>query len=177
MKTTAEAGKPLVLFSIRPKYCLMYTDGTKRVEIRKTRPKIELPFTGLIYCTKDYSLGELFLSGAEFCDEPIQGKVIGEFVCDHIFEMSISYSDPNVECASREFPFTGLTDKEIMDYLGNGGTGYGIHVSDLTIYDKPKELSEFRSYNVKARLDENGYPVPTHEMTRPPQSWCYVEKL
>ena len=26
-----------------------------------------------------------------------------------------------------------------------------------------------------AYIDENGYPMPTHEITRPPQSWCYVE--
>ena len=42
---------------------------------------------------------------------------------------------------------------------------YGWHISDLKIYDKPKELAEFSKYG----FDE---PVP---LKRPPQSWMYVE--
>ena len=76
--------------------------------------------------------------------------------------------------ASREFPFTCLTDKG-MDYLGNGGEGYGWHISDLMIYDKPRELSEFRYYNTSVKV-ENGIILPTHEIKRPPQSWMYVEE-
>lgn len=35
---------------------------------------------------------------------------------------------------------------------------FGWHISDLKIYDEPKELSEFG-------------------LTRSPQSWCYVEEI
>ena len=34
---------------------------------------------------------------------------------------------------------------------------YGWHISDLVIYDKPKQLSEFN-------------------INRAPQSWCYVQE-
>lgn len=102
------------------------------------------------------------------------GKVIGEYVCDGIIPMSIKYSDPESHLALKEFPYTCLTDKEIIDYLGNGGEGYGWHISDLVIYDKPKELSEFRFTNsVKGRWDKNGCRDTV--VRKPPQSWCYVE--
>lgn len=48
---------------------------------------------------------------------------------------------------------------------------YCWHISDLVIYDKPKELSEFTGLrNTKFGLE----PV---SLVRPPQSWCYVEEL
>ena len=66
--------------------------------------------------------------------------------------------------------------EELRKYLGLGiNKFYGWHISDLVIYDKPKELSEFYSYNCGVKF-EDGYPMPTHEIKRPPQSWCYVEK-
>ena len=47
---------------------------------------------------------------------------------------------------------------------------YGWHISDLKIYDQPKQLSEFKGL----RKTKFGYaPV---EIKRPPQSWCYVEE-
>ena len=168
MKAIVEAGKPLVLFSIRPKYCLMFTDGTKRVEIRKTRPKIEPPFTGLIYCTKDYSLGEWFLPGAEFCDEPLQGKVIGEFTCnriDEVYQCNSGWVQENA-CLSRDefFDYLGIPRDT---HLGYDKKAYAFHVSDLTIYDKPKDLRKFGKYGFD-------HAVP---LRRPPQSWCYAERL
>ena len=44
----------------------------------------------------------------------------------------------------------------INAYLGEK-KGYGIRVSDLMVYDSPKELNEFF-------------------VKRAPQSWCYVEE-
>ena len=78
-----------------------------------------------------------------------------------------------------------LTEQEICDYIGEKD-GYGWHVSDLKIYDKPKELSEFTKY-----MDCKNYYdccachnwdrlnlkciAMNNEVKRPPQSWCYVE--
>lgn len=166
-----------VLISIQPKWCELIASGKKTVEVRKTRPKLETPFKCYIYMTAGNAVYPVTINGAPYICSNAGGKcVIGEFVCDAIFPISITYSDPESRIALKEFPFTCLTDKQIMDYLGNGKEGYGWHISDLVIYDKPRELREFRSYNVRAYLDENGYPMPTHEMERPPQSWCYVEE-
>ena len=195
-----------VLFSIKPKYCELIVSGKKTVEVRKTRPKIDVPFKGYIYCTKPSKkhqtiCGCMILNSDELYRHPKQGikygdsiemmccndeyskdnflngKVIGEFVCKAILPISITYSDPNSKIALREFPFTCLTDKEIMDYLGNGKTGYGFHISDLVIYDKPKELSEFEKpheYIYQSYRKQNSF---FKGVTRPPQSWGYVEEL
>lgn len=79
-------------------------------------------------------------------------------------------------------PFIGLTDKEILQYLGNGKTGYGWHISDLVIYEKPKPLSDFTiDCNSRGGCDIPYLYAPPREncgknkLTRPPQSWCYVE--
>lgn len=41
-----------VLISIQPDWCKKILSGEKTVEVRKTRPKLETPFTAYIYCTK-----------------------------------------------------------------------------------------------------------------------------
>lgn len=177
-----------VLISIQPKWCDLIASGKKTVEVRKTKPKLETPFRCYIYCTKDNSFAEKTLRGFDENGKAIyykanKGKVIGEFVCDAIFPMSILYSNPNDKLAQRKFPFTCLTDKQIMDYLGNGGEGFGWHISDLVIYDEPRALSEFLidcKCCSKIFVGDpncwqgcvNGY----RRLTKPPQSWCYVEE-
>ena len=164
-----------VLISIQPKWCELIASGKKTVEVRKTKPKLETPFKVYIYCTKDNTFAEKTLRGFDDNGKAIyykanKGKVIGEFVCDRIIYSFLNNNDGwFVELGC-------LSEKEIDHYQGDKAILYGWHISDLVIYDKPRELSEFRSYNVKAYIDENGYPMPTHEITRPPQSWCYVEE-
>ena len=75
-----------------------------------------------------------------------------------------------------------MTREEIVNYLN--GTGYGWHISDLRIYDTPKELSEFKTL---CRVDADCCACPYCNYTkmecdgrvigRPPQSWCYVEEM
>lgn len=148
-----------VMQSIRPKWCELIASGRKTLEVRKTRPKLDPPFVCYIYCTKG---GEAVWTKHYERDGYLNGKVIGEFVCDRIDDIMISCTDPNMR--GIPFPGTGMSDREIMDYLGNGKTGYGWHISELVIYDQPRELHEFTVDGV------------TH-MERPPQSWCYVEEL
>ena len=172
--------KTAVLISIRPKWCELFSSGQKTIEVRKTNPKIETPFKCYIYCTSPkYEYEDLicFCSETEDFRAIIGGRlVIGEFTCDAILPISVTYSDPDHRLANRVFPYTGMTDGEIMEYLGNGNPGYGWHISHLVIYDKPKELGEFRSWNTGV-VFKDGYPMPTHEIKRPPQSWMYVEEL
>lgn len=100
-----------------------------------------------------------------------EGKVIGEFVCDKKdFFFADYYDNGSADLtpsrlifglgnANSELAYLDkccLTHDELFDYITSGKYGYGWHITDLKIYDKPKELSEFN-------------------LTRPPQSWCYVE--
>lgn len=193
-----------ILISIKPKYCELIAKGRKTIELRKTKPNLKPSFKCYIYMTKSNLVGD-----RKAYKDRLAGKVIGEFICDCIIPISITYSDPNNSIAQKEFPYTCLTDKEIMDYLGNGNLGYGWHISDLIIYDKPKELSEFvvidkdmlkectyriRAYNnpdyTNGALLKGTYVcnnsfepefcrgqcgIATKPLTRPPQSWYYVE--
>lgn len=167
-----------VLISIKPKYCELIAAGKKTIEVRKSKPKLKTPFKCYIYMTKSNLVGD-----RKAYKDRLAGKVIGEFVCDCIIPISITYSDPNSCIAQNDFPYTCLTDKEIMDYLGNGNPGYGWHISDLIIYDKPKELSEFKKYNRECWYADLGLakrdcPECQHRecfLTQPPQSWYYVE--
>ena len=173
-----------VLISIQPKWCELIANGKKTVEVRKTKPKLETPFKVYIYMTKGNASYPVKIGGYPMTTHNNGGKVvIGEFVCDAVLPISITYSDPNSHIALREFPYTCLTDKEIMDYLGNGKTGYGWHISHLVIYDKPRELGEFKKHIRTCYYDHLGLATPKCadckkcNLTRPPQSWCYVEEI
>ena len=73
---------------------------------------------------------------------------------------------------------TCLSIGEVNNYL-NGKTAYFYHISNLVIYDKPKELSEFRKPIVchRGKVREDCIGCWDCELKRPPQSWCYVEEL
>ena len=103
--------------------------------------------------------------------EYLNEKVIGEFVCDRIqktFEPAGGLVDV-VDCEQ-----SCLSAKEIIEYA-NGNVIYFWHISDLVIYDKPKELREFRGRKLVWR--GNNHIHAYEEMKRPPQSWCYVEEM
>lgn len=158
-----------VLISIRPKWCEKIASGEKTIEVRKTRPKLETPFKCYIYCTQ---------SGVALGAWGKHGKVIGELTCDRIYELApLNHAPDDVEKQAC------LTREEIVNYLK--GTGYGWHISDLKIYDKPKELTEFRTRRKCKSCSKSGYEstaciydenciVPV-AITKAPQSWCYVE--
>ncbi len=167
-----------VLISVRPKWCELIASGKKRIEVRKTRPKIETPFTVYVYMTKHKWIFKLlpFLKNRF-------AKVIGEFVCDKI--VIFEKSELGISCKD----FFALAEscvrvKEMRKYIGNKKIAYGWHISDLKIYDNPKELGEF-SYPAehdftKRTIKESremGFICHGAYITRPPQSWCYVEEI
>lgn len=211
-----------VMLSIKPKWCELIAKGRKTIEFRKSKPNLETPFKCYIYCTKDKGIS--FWTGKQYAyaddrshnlfDVYGNGKVIGEFVCDYILEITpdtyghheyfISDDDLNASC---------LTTNDLWEY-GSGKTLYGWHISALVIYDVPRELSEFvvndkmaiktcrhrirwgqpESVTQHGGWIKGGYcctrysePVScepvfcenyiTKPVSRPPQSWCYVEEV
>ena len=164
-----------VMISVKPRFCDLIAREKKKIEVRKTRPKTEIPFKCYIYCTRAKRSEKLYSNGTvivkdtrKLLDPSVRypgskifqrwnGKVIGEFVCDRIVNVdcdsvapfdkdSGSYIDKQI-CIDRE---------QFLEYT-RFRCCFGWHISDLIIYDKPKDLSDFG-------------------MKRPPQSWCYAEE-
>ena len=209
-----------VLISIQPKWCELIASGKKTVEVRKTRPRLETPFKVYIYCTsgkeKLWALNEVerafnpekiaSIVEAKYVGGAYQanGKVIGAFVCDKVTEIksdaiySKVFGGFDVRFNFDKYA-SCLTEEQIFDYLGEG-KGYAWHISDLVIYDQPKELREFivpsnvgccnegncrgcrwfdrgNGFNVE---DDCNAPFCTDEykpLRKATQSWCYVEEV
>lgn len=173
-----------VLISIRPEWCEKIINGQKTIEIRKTCPKIETPFKCYIYQTKKkWYCSALRLLGKEDLAEYLEenhGQVIGEFICRDIEPitpygcLSTRYATPRT-CKTNLIIKSGLyPESKLIDYLGYN-KGFAWHISDLVIYDNPKELSEFKGRKLVWRGNNHIHDYET--MIRPPQSWCYVEEL
>lgn len=124
-------------------------------------------------------------------DYELNGKVIGEFVCDKVEKFTVG----SLRCDDIE-KLACLSYSEMINYFYkpnelDGNTvkfGYGWHISDLKIYDTPKELIEFKKagYMTEEQWLYALYPN-THchyaawakrfDITRPPQSWQFVKPL
>ena len=185
-----------VLISIQPKWCELIASGKKTIEVRKTKPNLELPFKCYIYCTHSKN-------GIAYCkgNDILNGKVIGEFVCDKV---SV-FRPKSITCESAIKKASCLTVQGLIDYAGNKEHIFGWHISDLVIYDKPRDLCEFEKpwcdsngkwqdirpcecgkgckyeyfdyseNTVACGIDYDGDNCPYTKITRPPQSWCYTE--
>ncbi len=175
-----------VMLSIRPKWVEKIANGEKTIEVRKTKPKLDTPFKCYIYCTLQ-GCNEFFRvdlgrdvakwNRGKWADR--KGNVIGEFICDRIYELApLNHAPDDVEKQAC------LTREEIVNYLK--GTGYGWHIVDLRIYDQPRELTEFRrawpnSWYCESCVmhwENNGTCGNERlQIKRAPQSWCYVEAM
>lgn len=177
-----------VLISIQPKWCEKIANGEKTVEVRKTYPKLGTPFKCYIYCTKPKFPHEdhITLFDKQRCFYA-GGLVIGEFVCDGIYAV---LRHPDIFAGHPLFYKSAieaacLTENEIEEYSG-GKDLCGWHISGLEIYDKPKLLGEFIKpcendlyCEVCAMYSEFTEQCGNKALriTRPPQSWCYVEEV
>lgn len=176
-----------VMISIRPEWAEMIARRKKTVEVRKNRPKIEVPFKCYIYCTKGKS--------KDNWGEVYGGYVIGEFVCNNIRSFDVPYPAFQKEMDKSILEQSCLTYYQLHCYAYHDKL-YGWHISDLKVYDKPKNLCEFFYPCEKQKYPycfdcEHGlqkgeerpmdgmrhYDVPCGNwVKRPPQSWCYVEE-
>lgn len=158
-----------ILLSLHNRHILNMHSGEKTNELRTRPPKIECPF-------KVYNLDTVSSGGC--------GKVVSEWICDSMTRWLIYMGVPahliTTGCVSVD---------EILKYTNHGDKDLtAMHISNLVIYDKPKELSEFCTpCKMRERLcglcdyavhGMDGDLIDCNtSLTRPPQSWCYVEEL
>lgn len=140
-----------------------------------------------------------------FC-EIGNGKVVAEFTLNQADEFSV-FENGSVQywnCYNLEK--SCLTYEQIAKYIGYDKkygykNGYAWFIDNLKIYDKPKELSEFQSalfnMSICVKSEKNNKSFCRYcckhyngdfddcglgfhrfkQLTRPPQSWCYVNDL
>lgn len=173
-----------VLISIQPQWCKLIFNGQKIIEVRKTRPLIDMPFKVYVYCTKQKLTKKECMHSYLHKNEPKACKKYGEITtwCS-IGDVHVNSNTPwsfrsygmhgkvigsfvcdkidEYEANERGWYIypqdeTCLLCDEIAHY-GKGKPLYGWHITAPKLFDKPRELSEFG-------------------ITRAPMSWCYVEQ-
>lgn len=176
----------VVLISIRPKWCEKIYSGEKTIEVRKNRPKLETPFKCYIYETQGWVEKDGIMAFR------LGGRVIGEFTCDRIYKLETQSPGGSYSVVGEDKPTTNRVARESCLGLADmhrylqSKTGYGWHISDLVIYDEPKNLDKFRRvcrndlYCESCAMYRNSGGTCGNESLRlkcPPQSWCYVEEM
>lgn len=183
-----------VMKSVSPQICEKIASGDCTILVSKTAPKCGVPFKCYIYESKNGGHRCKHCNEKNSCYSYApknvgcyngRGRVIGEFVCDKIEKFDVPYPAWDRSYLKDILEKSCLSYSDLHSYIGSGNRGYAWHISDLKIYDKPKELSEFRAScptsceNCKNPLyyecwcEEKGIKV----VTRAPQSWQYVEEL
>ena len=197
-----------ILISIKPKYVADILNERKTSEVRKTEPNVELPIDVYIYCTKEeylYRTNKGYIAskkplevgkGTEYSfaysDE---GMVVAKFTLNKVEEIKNNLA--------MRFFTESADEKELLDksclnsdqlfwYLAPQELkvkccGYAWHISNLVIFDKPKELSEFNSFQ-RAKAKDCGFLKQCKNcgrrfnrchllkpLTKAPQSFMYVE--
>ena len=190
-----------VLRSVKPYWFYLVCEGIKKVEVGKSAPQSKgWNDTVYLYCSKDMRSFSRIPEQHREKYRKYLGTVGAKFICyeiedilyllesDLVMTFLPKYTSPAGSC---------LTSEELLQY-GKGKPLYGWHISDLKIYDKPRELGEFYTICNKYGDDSCGdCPYLAVEqcsspcddcvdtwcsvdnikpITRPPQSWCYVEE-
>lgn len=191
-----------VLISTQPKWCekicrkIGEENGKpvylKPVEVRKSAPK-EVPFKAYLYCTNGRfditDIDDLTSESVRVVSEG-RGKVIGEFVCCAVEKYDIDLGGNYYRISDKDSIQTCL-DQNLLFKYGNGRDLYGWHISDLKIYDKPRELGEFvkpcdwnydcctckRAVYELTKAEAKLFYDCDREITRAPQSWQYVAEV
>lgn len=166
-----------IMISIKPKWCAKIMNGEKTIEVRKNKALAkaiqknidENGYTEIyVYCSKSNYLG--------YISNRYVGRVAFKFRCYKVEEIRLFFDWWRI--GKR----TCLTRVEILDYLDGKDKFYAVHINDLEIFDKPKELSEFYTTRLDKDITklfdnsiqlENGTRVK--RLTKAPQNLCYVE--
>lgn len=149
-----------ILMSVKPEECEKIFSGEKTIEVRKTAPKLKPPFKEYVYQTKH--------KGKSIVSEALNavyggGKVVGEFACNKMnYKWKSRFSNGRITSIKRE---------------------NDLYIDDPKRYDTPKDLGEFGRYARKQSIIHKGIETIIEDykefvpLTRPPQSWCYVEEI
>lgn len=177
-----------IILSVQPKWLEKILNGEKTIEIRKTNPKCELPIDVYLRCSKGKPYIVASYSGVVENEKPyyvdvrfmppvisefINGKVVAKFTLNKVEKIPFDY-DEHI----RIYDKCCIDMKELISY-SKSKTLYAWHIDNLVIFDKPKELSEFKrwvSKTIYCGMDSPPYQDKVlMNITKAPQSYCYCE--
>lgn len=111
----------------------------------------------------------------------INGKVIFKFRCYKVEELFIKYGvgwqTKTIKGKEQVEKLTQLSVFQLFEYCGRK-TNTAIHISDLEVFDKPKELSEFYKRQcplICMQKDTYYCDKCPNRLTKAPQSFAYIE--
>lgn len=196
-----------VILNTKPENCELILNGEKTIDVRKSKPNLKTPFKCYIYCgkgkllTKFHRDGELYIvTGKKYQkalakneNPTLNGKIVGEFICDRIYQYTTTNFNEGVDISDEDMQkMACMTYEELSRYESSASNDFclsyyglfGWHISNLIIYDKPKELNDFYkpcnwNYNCGSchhwDSDNALDCLYDEKITRPPSSWCYTE--
>lgn len=160
----------------------------------KTKIKPE-PRTGYIYCTQGkpylaYIDGKFYTQSDSTRRGPagicFNGKVVAKFTLREVEQVMSEAQDTYCGDYDEVFFTKSLSEwelqektcvpiDEIRDYMSDG-KAYAWHISDLVIFDEPKELSDFGPEDkVYYSKGSSEVVIEMKRLNHAPQSWQYVE--
>ena len=180
-----------IIRSVKPYWFYLICEGIKKAEVGKSKPTAQNWNKAVyLYCSKDKKsfnripkehrekyrkyLGTI---GARFISDKIDNY--RNFIINPInkYEQKTIDGILNISCLSHGELCEYLTEREDNKHF------YIWHISNLVIYEKPRELYDFVNYaKHEVCLQKNCFngdcwSCPKNAiMVRPPQSWCYVKR-
>lgn len=137
----------------------------------------------------DYPLELMCCKNKYTKDNFLSGKVIGEYVCEKVDVAEVGgkllglYNSRFVDASDFSLIVKRCLDNSELSNYSRGKSISCLHISNVKIYDKPKELSEFGKYVKKQNIIDKGCEVIIENWTefepirRPPHGWQYVEEV
>ena len=164
-----------ILISIKPKYVADILNGKKTIEIRKTKPNVDLPIDVYIYATKEKPRAIITDKGCVVANQlnvggcsqyksaySCSGKVVAKFTLNKVEPAYNFYLKEMCDLACIEL-------KDLERYAGdwfNVDDLYAWRIDNVAVFDEPRELGEFKPHC--------GYPT-NHRITKAPQSYMFIE--
>lgn len=173
----------MILVSIKPYYYYLIAEEKKKIEVRKTALK-NLPQDIAFYMSKDEKSFAKIPKEFQEKYRKYFGKVGIRAVVDNMDVYAYDCCD-GVDIDD-DMLLETMIDREYINIYAKGKPLYGWHISNLKIYGCPKELSEFSrpcSYAGlcfscdRATFTSKGDRICQAMITRPPQSYMFVEEL
>lgn len=161
-----------VLMSIRPQWCEKIFNGEKTIEVRKSRPSIDTPFTVYVYQTK-HKGGKAIVS--EVLNSVYGGgKVIGSFVCDEIIRYQSEFWDDDTYERIQEvwepqdFSEYGEFEYDTIGTDGDFDTAAGRELSKASCLS----WKDFREYVGQGIKDFYGWHITEPKLFDKPRELC-----